>query len=57
MLDTYQANRRRLEQTVAESRGLPLDAEQERALSEIVREEIARVLTSLSEKSRTRRGA
>lgn len=39
MLDTYQANRRRLEQAVTESRGLPLDSVQERALAEIVREE------------------
>src|SRR5688572_14292917 len=39
MLDTYQANRRRLEQAVAESRSLPLDSEQERALSAIVSEE------------------
>ncbi len=39
MLDSYQANRRRFEQAVTESWRLPLDAEQERALEDIVREE------------------
>jgi transposase-like protein len=37
--------------------GGPLHEEFRSLLSEIVREEIARVLTRLSEKSRTRRGA
>src|SRR5262245_38259702 len=39
MLDAYQANRVRFEQAVAQSSQLPLDAEQETALDEIVREE------------------
>ena len=39
LFDAYQANRKRLEQTVGELALLPLDAEQKRALDEIVQEE------------------
>ncbi len=39
LFDAYLANRQRFEQTVAEFESLPLDAEQRRALEEIVREE------------------
>jgi len=41
LLDTYAANRRQFEQTVAEFSRLPLDAEQKAALEEIVRGEAA----------------
>jgi two-component system sensor histidine kinase GlrK len=52
MLDSYQANRRRFEQAVTESWRLPLDAEQERALEDIVREE-KEIYAALSDRNAT----
>jgi two-component system, NtrC family, sensor histidine kinase GlrK len=52
MLDAYQANRRRFEQAVTESWRLPLDAEQERALEDIVREE-KEIYAALSDRNAT----
>jgi two-component system sensor histidine kinase GlrK len=52
MLDAYQANRHSFEQAVTESSRLPLDAEQERALEDIVREEKA-IYAALSDPNAT----
>ena len=52
MLDAYQTNRQRFRQAVDEVTRLPLDAEQARALEEIVREEKA-IFTVLSDRGAT----